>query len=412
MSTQDEAVTSNIDRGSTDGSAYDRPQPHVNKLLTEVGRGTPCGELMRRYWHPIAVSANLTSDRPRQIRILGEDLVLFRDRTGRAGLLYSRCAHRGTTLYYGKVEERGLRCCYHGWLYDVEGRCLDQPCEPNGGRARDTVRQPWYPVEERYGLVFAYMGPLAKKPVLPSYDILDDHEPGKSYEATIGGWGGTRDYSFEVVPYSWLQLLDNFMDPFHVFVLHSTFTGIQIRPEFATMPKIEFVRTPDGLSHTASRKLNDGREFQRVSSIIFPNIISVPFVDGLTTGRSRSISWCVPVDDTHHFQVLCGSDATKPEFGSRENNNTGRTWGEMSEQERRDFPNDFEAQMGQGVISLHSEEHLATSDIGVAMQRRLLTRQIQVVAEGGDPMNVCFDPATATVHVGAANNFKTAQATE
>ena len=102
--------------------------------------------------------------------MLGEDLILFRDKTGRPGLVQARCAHRGTTLYYGKVEERGIRCCYHGWLFDVEGRCLEQPCEPEGGRFRDRVRQPWYPVQELYGLVFAYMGPPEKKPVLPRYD--------------------------------------------------------------------------------------------------------------------------------------------------------------------------------------------------------------------------------------------------
>jgi nitrite reductase/ring-hydroxylating ferredoxin subunit len=397
---------------SSDGNAYGRPQSQPNKLLTEVGPGTPCGELLRRYWHPIAVSDALTSERPKQVRILGEDLVLFRDPSGRVGLLHARCAHRGTTLYFGKIEERGLRCCYHGWLYDVEGRCLDQPCEPDGGRARHTVRQPWYPVEERYGLVFAYMGPPAKKPVLPLYDILEDHDPTKPYEATLGGWGGTRDYTFEVVPCSWLNLQDNFMDPFHVFVLHSTFTGVQIRPEFATMPKIEFARTPDGLSHTAIRKLDDGREFQRVTSVIFPNIVSVPPVVGMTTGRARSISWCVPVDDTHHFQVLCGGDATKPEFGACVNNNTGRTWGEMTEQQRRDFPNDFEAQMGQGAVSLHSEENLATTDVGVAMQRRLFQSQMEIVAKGGDPMGVTFDPANATIRVGAENSFKAMQAAE
>jgi hypothetical protein len=241
---------------------------------------------------------------------------------------------------------------------------------------------------------------------------MEDHEPGKAYEATLGGWGGTRDYTFEVVPYSWLSLLDNFMDPFHVFVLHSTFTGIQIRPEFATMPKIDFERTPNGLSHTATRKLDDGREFQRTAAILFPNIISVPPVQGVITGRARSLSWCVPVDDTHHFQVMLGGDAEKPEFGAIPNNNTGRIWGEMTPQERRDFPNDFEAQEGQGVIPLHSEEKLATSDRGVVMQRRLLQSQIEIVAKGGDPMGVTFDPTKATVHVDAENSFKTAAAAE
>src|SRR5260221_216389 len=140
------------------GTAYGKPQPAYDKNLTLVGAGTPMGELLRRYWHPVGLAADAGTT-PRKIRVLGEDLILFRDMAGQPGLLYPRCAHRGASLYYGKVEERGIRCCYHGWLYDVAGRCLEQPCEPNGGGKRGNIRQPWYPIQERYWLVFAYMGP-------------------------------------------------------------------------------------------------------------------------------------------------------------------------------------------------------------------------------------------------------------
>ena len=151
----------NPNRKNADGNNYGRgPQTH-DAEITEVAPGTPCGEFMRRYWHPIEVSSRVTS-RPRNVRILGEDLILFRDGKGRVGLLYPRCAHRGTTLYYGKVDDKGIRCCYHGWQFDVEGRCVDQPCEPEGGKHKDRVRQPWYPVQELYGLVWAYMGPPEK----------------------------------------------------------------------------------------------------------------------------------------------------------------------------------------------------------------------------------------------------------
>jgi phenylpropionate dioxygenase-like ring-hydroxylating dioxygenase large terminal subunit len=150
------------------GTGFGRPPATHIKSLTEVGPGTPMGNLLRRYWHPVGLGSHAT-ETPREVRVLGEDLILFRDKTGRPGLVQARCAHRGTTLYYGKVEERGIRCCYHGWLFDVEGRCLEQPCEPEGGLFRDRVRQPWYPVREFYGLVFAYMGPPEKKPVLPRY---------------------------------------------------------------------------------------------------------------------------------------------------------------------------------------------------------------------------------------------------
>ena len=149
-------------------------KPSANRTeLTEVGRGTPMGELLRRYWHPVGLAADAT-DTPRKVRVLGEDLILFRDRQRPAPACCTpRCCHRGTTLYYGKVEERGIRCCYHGWLFDVEGHCLEQPCEPDGGAVRDKVRQPWYPVQERYGLIFAYLGPPEKKPVLPRYECLE-----------------------------------------------------------------------------------------------------------------------------------------------------------------------------------------------------------------------------------------------
>ena len=127
------------------GTGYAMKPSTTRTELTSVGRGTPMGELLRRYWHPVGLVGDAT-DIPRKVRVLGEDLVLFRDRHGRVGLLHARCCHRGTTLYYGKVEEDGIRCCYHGWKFDTEGRCLEQPCEPDGGLFKDKVRQPWYPV--------------------------------------------------------------------------------------------------------------------------------------------------------------------------------------------------------------------------------------------------------------------------
>jgi len=190
------------------GTGYGRPRPTFLRELTLVGPGTPMGELLRRYWHPVGLTGD-ASDTPRALRVLGEDLVLFRDRRERPGLVTARCAHRGTTLYYGRVEERGLRCCYHGWLFDVEGRCLEQPCEPDGGPQRERIRQPWYPVQERYGLVFAYLGPPARKPVLPRYEVLETLDPGEFLEAddrSVGGGGPA------VIPCNWLQHYENLME--------------------------------------------------------------------------------------------------------------------------------------------------------------------------------------------------------
>jgi phenylpropionate dioxygenase-like ring-hydroxylating dioxygenase large terminal subunit len=387
---------------SSAGSAYGRKPQQPNKLLTEVGPGTPCGELMRRYWQPIAESARL-KDLPQKVRVLGEDLVLFRDRQGRAGLLYPRCMHRGTTLYYGRVEDQGIRCCYHGWLFDVEGRCLDQPCEPDGGRHRDQVRQPWYPVAERYGLVFAYLGPPDKRPVLPRYDNLENVTAAEELWSTVSGFGSTGDASLAVVPYSWLHMNDNIMDPFHVHVLHATMSVIQFHPQFALLPKVDFFYADHGVCYSAVRQLENDQEVDRISTWLMPNIMSVPDVQ-MRAGQSAGISWVVPVDDSHYTM---GMVMKMPRGSARwEMRLGGKTWSEMSEEDHQRIPGDYEAQAGQGPISLHSEEHLGTSDRGIMMQRRLLQKQIEIVAQGGDPLGVSFDPASALVKIRSGNYYR------
>jgi nitrite reductase/ring-hydroxylating ferredoxin subunit len=387
----------------SDGCAYGRPPATPNKLLTEVGPGTPCGEFMRRYWQPVLASESVTT-RPKEVRILGEDLIVFRDRKGRPGLLYPRCMHRGTSLFWGRVEDRGIRCCYHGWLFDVEGHCLEQPCEPEGGLHRDVARQPWYPVEERYGLVWAYMGPPAKRPVLPRWDVLEALQPGEVYVANDQSWGTTRDSSMPIAPYSWLHMNDNIMDPFHVQVLHTTFSNVQFVASFAVMPKVEFEYIDAGVIYKAYRKLDDGREVDRVSTYLLPNIMCVPNTQH-EHGKGNSLAFVVPVDDSHCR--IIGVRRTRDLANEYQPFLTnGKAWGEMTIEERQDFPNDFEAQAGQGPISLHSEEHLATSDKGIAMQRRMLTQQINAVAQGADPVGVVFDEAKALVQVPSGNFYR------
>jgi phenylpropionate dioxygenase-like ring-hydroxylating dioxygenase large terminal subunit len=391
---------------SREGSAYGRPAQHSNTLLTQVGPGTPCGELMRRYWHPIAASASVR-DLPRKVKILGEDLILFRDANGRAGLLYPRCMHRGTSLFYGRIEAEGIRCCYHGWLFDVQGRCLEQPCEPDYGRHRDAARQPWYPIEERYGLVFAYMGPLEKKPVLPRDDNLETLGPDEEFWCAVGGFGATGDDSLDVVPYSWLQMNDNVMDPFHVHVLHSTFSGVQFHEQFALLPKCDFYYVDHGVCYSAVRQLDDGREVDRISSWLMPNIMSVPDIR-FKEGQSSGVSWVVPVDDSHYVQaMIMKKPKDAPGFALRIN---GKTWGEMTQEDHQRWPGDYEAQAGQGPISLHSEEHLVLSDRGIMLQRKLLEKQIEVVAQGGDPLGVTFDPAKALVNIRSGNFYRATRA--
>lgn len=387
----------------TDGGSYARPLAHPDYELTKVGPGTPCGELMRRYWQPVGLSSEATH-RPANVRVLGEDLILFRDKRGRPGLLYPRCMHRGTTLFYGKVTEIGIACCYHGWLFDVEGHCLDQPCEPNRGRNRNVARQPWYPVQERYGILFAYMGPPERKPLLPRYDILEELEPEEELRADMSGFAATLDNSLDVLPFSWLHMNDNVMDPFHVVILHSTFSTVQFLPQFALMPKVDFFTTASGVCYSAKRRLDDGREYERISTWLAPNVACIPNTFDIVPGKASRVRWFVPVDDSHSRMVTITrrSKAAPPLEEVRVN---GKLWSEMSEMERQDTPGDYEAQAGQGEISLHSEEHLASSDRGIILQRRMLKAQIRIVAQGGDPVGAAFDPGQALVTLPSGNFY-------
>ena len=254
------------------GTGYAMKPSTTRTELTSVGRGTPMGELLRRYWHPVGLVTDAT-DIPRKVRVLGEDLVLFRDKHARVGLLHARCCHRGTTLYYGKVEEDGIRCCYHGWKFDTEGHCLEQPCEPEGGLFKDKVRQPWYPVQERYGLIFAYLGPAEKKPALPRYECLEKMDDGEFVEAddsSIGGGGPA------VIPCNWLQHFENVVDPYHVPVLHGSFSGPQFTNMMASMPEVKFETSPRGVTVRSIRHQDDGKVFYRVTEAALPTLRVVP----------------------------------------------------------------------------------------------------------------------------------------
>lgn len=386
------------------GTAYGRLPQHPNALLTQVGPGTAMGELMRRYWQPVLASRNVTA-RPKEIRILGEDLIVFRDGAGRPGLLYPRCMHRGTSLFWGHVEQDGIRCCYHGWKFDVEGNCLEQPCEPKGGLNLSSARQPWYPVRERYGLVWAYLGPPERMPAMPRFDCMEPLEEGETYLAFDNSLGAHGDmHGPEVVPYSWLHMNDNVMDPFHVQVLHTTFSGTQFVREFAVMPKVDFAEIEGGVTYTANRKLDDGREVDRVSTWFLPNVMCVPDVT-MGAGRPNNLGFSVPVDDASSrilmtMRVAAGSRALR---GLEMEN--FKPWHQRTVAERQDQPGDYEAQAGQGAISLHSEEHLVTSDKGIGLQRRALTRAVDAVRDGRDPPGVAFRDADATVHVPSGNFF-------
>ena len=382
------------------GTAYGRPKPSSRLELAQVGAGTPMGELLRRYWHPIGMAAD-ANDTPRQVRVLGEDLILFRDKTGRPGLVYPHCAHRGSSLFYGKVEERGIRCCYHGWLFDVQGHCVEQPCEPDAGaKSCSKVRQPWYPVQELYGLIWAYMGPPDKKPVLPKYECLEMLEDGEFLEAnddSIGGGGP------QVIPCNWLQHYDNLVDPFHVVILHATFSGTQFVEQMAVMPEVTWDTQAHSVRTISIRKLPDGNTLRRISEAGLPTLRVIPSPRIGRYGMVESLGWVLPIDD-HSFRIyVVGRVREKGELVKMRSRLNGKLWEDLTEEEHQRFPGDYEAQVSQGAIAHHSEEFLATSDLGLVQLRRLLHKQLKAVAEGQDPAGVSFDPDAPPVKFSAGN---------
>ncbi|MCZ6852988.1 MAG: aromatic ring-hydroxylating dioxygenase subunit alpha [Gammaproteobacteria bacterium] len=383
------------------GSAYDRPEPHFATDLSDVARGTPTGEMLRRYWHPIAVADEI-GDLPQAIKALGEDLVLFKTPGGEFGLVYPRCIHRGTELIYGKVEDRGIRCCYHGWLFDCEGRCLERPCEPPELQAAPAhYRQPWYPVEEKYGLVFAYLGPLELKPNLPSYDILENVEEGMRLVAdgTSIGSGGP-----DLMPCNWFQTHENVMDPFHVFVLHSNFSTQQFGEMMSILPKVNFATTEHGVISEQIRPYPDGSTLSRITEVILPNLRIVADPTLTRLGPGDNISWTLPLDETSTriFTAIKWPEGEDfPWLNGRPMYN-GKTWFDLSDEEHQRYPGDYEAQVSQGNITFHSEEHLASSDKGVALFRRKFRQAIQDVLDGKDPEGICRGD-DGIVHVRTGN---------
>jgi len=269
--------------------------------ILQSGPHTPMGEYMRRYWQPVCLSQELT-DVPKAIKILHEELVAFRDRSGRVGVLHRKCAHRGTSLEFGIVQQRGIRCCYHGWHYDVDGTLLETPAEPPESRLKDTVCQGAYPAFERDGLVFAYLGPPESKPVFPIYE-------GYVLPA------GTRLVPFSnVFDCNWLQVYENQIDHYHTALLHNNMTvqgvdaqaasGASLQGGFGEMPIIEWHPTHagNGMIFTAGRRLSDERVWIRISGMGLPNWMQNAAVMAAGPQRHSGAAmsrWQVPVDDEH-----------------------------------------------------------------------------------------------------------------
>ncbi len=370
-------------------------------FLTHVGPGTPCGEYLRRFWQPVAYSHEL-KDLPLRRRIMGEDLVVFRDGRGEIGLLELHCSHRGTSLEYGRIEERGIRCCYHGWQFDVDGRILDTPLEPAGSTLKDRFYHGAYPTREHAGAVWAYMGPPDQMPDLWALDLLNI--PG--YRLECGEVHGGPN----IKECNWLQIVDNFVDPQHEEWLHAEHSGVQFTTPDGTvveplrlLGEAEYIETPTSIVTLEMRRLDDETVWVRNIEYIWPNIAALgqmpTWPPKLAEGEDELHSipylmlWAVPIDNVNMMEVSLvltpegeSNPRTKDEAPALTFNASGRTYEDMQRE-----PGDYEAQIGQGAIAVHAREHLGVSDRGVAMMRRGIREAIEVVAEGRDPPNVFRD---------------------
>lgn len=350
--------------------------------LTHVGPGTPGGEYLRRFWHPVAFSDDI-QDLPKRIKVLCEDLVLFRDKSGNVGLVRPHCPHRGASLEFGIPDERGIRCCYHGWLIGTDGRILEMPAEPANSPYKDKFSHGAYPVKEFKGLIFAYMGPPDKMPALPIYDAC--LRPGG--RLIPSGWTPGRKY---VWPCNWVQVKENSMDPVHTYYLHTIASGSQFTPEFGIVPELEYKETPIGMVYIASRRIGDN-VWVRMHDLIMPNIHLVASVneDGKKEkkfGPPYLLHWATPIDDSSFMEIgwLIESDDMQFDAEMIEKLHFGMM-DDRPFDERQRTPGDYDAQVSQGAIHVHAREHLGASDRGVTMFRRMLRAGIDDVRAGRDP---------------------------
>jgi 5,5'-dehydrodivanillate O-demethylase len=363
-----------------------------NKLLTEVGKGTPMGNLMRRYWQPIGALVDLDNKWTRRIRLLGEDLVLFKDRQGRLGLIAEQCPHRRASFAHGIPTQDGIRCPYHGWEYNAQGKCINQPNEQDKCAFRDKVSTDAYPVEEMGGMLWAYMGPQPQ-PLLPRWD-------GFVAEGTIRIMGRT------ILPINWLQIMENSLDPVHTEWLHGHHyeflkeqEGVKVAIS-ARHLKIDFKEFEYGM--TKHRLLEghseDGDDWKVGHPIVFPNMLAVG--NGDEKSRYYSFQMRVPVDDTHTMHLWF--NAYVPPKGVKVPQHL------LEKVHTYEVPfmdadgeyivdnvdgQDMMAWISQGPIADRTLENLGATDKGVVMYRRMLKREMDKVQAGIDPMGLVRDSA-------------------
>jgi 5,5'-dehydrodivanillate O-demethylase oxygenase subunit len=359
-----------------------------NDMLTRVGRGTPAGELLRRYWQPLAAAAELTEAKPiLAVRLLGEDLVIYRDKQGRYGLVGEQCPHRRASLAFGRVDEQGIRCPYHGWKFDSTGRCLEQPAEPEASAFKDKIKHTAYPVERLGGMLFAYLGP-EPRPLMPRWDVLA-WENGKR-------WIQKQ----EILNCNWLQPMENSVDPSHLYWLHGG-TAHLARAMDHYEETHEFLRFEYGIMKrraTPGKKPGAKAEIDQ-HPLIFPNTLRHVFKMKETAGKLRhNLQMRVPVDDTHTQVYVVYFEPNETDHSAADGDVACEFFPVHDEhgEYRLDqvLVQDAMAWETQGAITDRTQEHLGTGDEGVIMLRKLLREQIEIVRGGGEPLGIIRDGKT------------------
>ncbi|MBM2812092.1 MAG: phthalate 4,5-dioxygenase [Chloroflexi bacterium] len=376
----------------------------LNDRLCMTGPGTPGGEFLRRYWQPVGLSQDVKAGgKPFQIRIMSEDLVLFRDDLARAGLVGLHCSHRLTSLAYGRVEDGGIRCPFHGWLYDVEGRCLEQPAEPESSTFKERVRHTAYPCQELGGIIFAYMGPAERIPLLPRYEVLVSEN-------------GTRQATSYTINCNYMQNIEG-TDATHFLYLHTEPWSL-LKPKLFSMQRtqIAFEEADYGLFETVWQPhIERGGGSTHHAHFVLP--AGFLRMDHRASRVLRYQSWYVPMDDMHTYRVQVGFAPLGPD---------GAPYMWRAEEDytqpgpENDYFRDYEhvdtisgipghsgpgtatkgflcqdnmANETEGPIMDRSREHLGSSDRLIAAIRKQMLMGIAAVERGGDPKNIFRDTA-------------------
>jgi 5,5'-dehydrodivanillate O-demethylase len=358
----------------------------MNERLTRVGPGTPLGNLLRRYWYPVARTPELDEEPVLAVTLLGENLALYRTESGKLGLVAQRCPHRGASLAYGIPEEDGLRCPYHGWCFDAAGQCNEQPAEPADSTFRERIRIPAYPVQELGGLIWTYLGP-EPVPLLPRWDILvrDDLE---------------RSIGVTHLPVNFLQIMENSMDPIHFEWLHAVYGNYvnkrQGKPPAMTPRRHEEIAFDVFEYGIYKRRLLEGEDPAISEDWLTGHPVIFPYILAVGDHTRPTLQIRVPVDDTHTLHYWYRADLREPGSPPQTNipihdvpyvHKNGRLVVETINGQ------DMMAWVTQGEISDRTTERLGTSDKGVILFRNLLLEQMEKVERGEDPMGVIRDPA-------------------